>query len=95
MLVRDLVYMGESKYPLCSIIRTRKFLQRGWRINAGQFVKMAWDLNKLDLSDINVLEDQLVGVDVAYFEEVLSLLRERGGEQIDGAYLMQVIDKVF
>jgi hypothetical protein len=94
LLARELRYES-SKYPLCSIIRTRKFLKRGWTINAGQFVKMAWELNQLDLTDISVLEDQLVGVDSAYFEQMLSLLRAKDGEKVDGAYLMQVIDQVF
>jgi len=94
MLAKDLRYKS-SKYPLCSIIRTRKFLSRGWIINAGQYVKMAWELNQLDLSDIAVLEDQLVGVDSAYFLEVLDILRKKNPKEVDGAYLMQVIDRVF
>lgn len=94
MLSKHLAYEG-SLYPLCSFIRTRKFLSQGWTIDAGQYVKMAWDLNKLDLSDIKVLEDQMVGVDTAYFYEVLRLLREKGGDKVDSAYLMQVIDRVF
>jgi hypothetical protein len=86
-----------SKYPLCSIIRTRKFLKRGWHIDAGQYLKMAWDLNKLDLKDMKVLEDQLTGVDSAYFYEVISLLEKRieEGKQIDDTYLMEVVDKIF
>ena len=66
-------------------------------INAGQIVKMAWDLNKLDLTDIKVLEDQMVGVDAAYFREVINLLKERTekGKPIDETYLMKVIDRVF
>lgn len=94
MLARHLKYRG-SLYPLCSFIRTRKFLSRGWTIDAGQYVKMAWDLHTLDLSNISVLEDQMVGVDAAYFYEVLRLLRERESDKVDGAYLMQVIDRVF
>jgi hypothetical protein len=96
MLAKELRYKS-SKYPLCSIIRTRKFLHRGWTITAGQYVKMAWELNALDLSDIEVLEDQLTGVDAAYFFQVLDLLRNHKteGDKVDGAYLMQVIDKVF
>ena len=86
-----------SKYPLCSIIRTRKFLKRGWHIDAGQYLKMAWDLNKLDLKDMRVLEDQLTGVDSAYFYEVITLLEQqvKSGKEIDDAYLMQVVDKIF
>ena len=35
---KELYYMG-SKYPLCSIIRSRKFINRGYTINAGQYLK--------------------------------------------------------
>jgi len=86
-----------SKYPLCSIIRTRKFISRGWHIDAGQYLKMTWDLNKLNLNDMDVLEDQLTGMDSAYFAEVLSMLRGRQKEckQIDDTYLMTVVDTIF
>lgn len=84
-----------SKYPLCSFIRTRKFLQRGWHIDAGQYVKMAWDLNKLDLSNIETLEDQMIGVDSAYFAQVIEMLRNKDDEKVDDTYLFQVIDIIF
>lgn len=87
-----------SRYPLCSIIRTRKFLKLGWHIDAGQYVKMAWDLHKLDLSDQSVLEDQMVGVDSAYFMEVINLLNqksENGSKPVEATYLIEIIDKVF
>ena len=34
------------------MIRTRKFLKRGWHINAGQYLKMCFQISELDLSDI-------------------------------------------
>jgi hypothetical protein len=96
MLNKRLKYK-QSKYPLCSIIRTRKFLKLGWHIDAGQYVKMAWDLNKLNLADINILEDQMIGVDSAYFQEVIGLLKERTeeGKKIDETYLIEIIDRIF
>ncbi len=94
LLSKSLQYT-RSKYPLCSFIRTRKFLARGWTIDAGQYVKMAWDLNALDLTDISVLEDQLTGVDSAYFFQVIDELRKHDRDKVDGTYLIQVIDKVF
>lgn len=98
MLSKELRYIG-SKYPICSLIRMRKFLQREWRITAGQIVKMCWDVSGLDLTDINVLEEQLVGVDAAYFAEILAILKQDKAEgkikDIDRAYIMSVIDRVF
>jgi len=94
MMTRELRYVG-SKYPLCSIIRIRKFIARGWSINAGQILKMAMQLNELELTDINVLQDQMIGVDAAYFAQVLDRLREKDSQHVDTAYLMTIIDRIF
>lgn len=94
LLARELRYVG-SKYPLCSIIRVRKFVGRQWTINAGQILKMCMQLNDLDLKDVAVLEDQLTGVDVAYFNEVIDKLRAKDTERVDGAYLLEIIDRMF
>lgn len=98
IITKDLVYTG-SKYPLCSIIRTKKFIGRGWRINAGQYVKMALQLNELDLLDASVLEEQLTGVDSAYFNQVISYIKQRKESDpsftIDSSYLIAVIDRIF
>ncbi|BAU28231.1 hypothetical protein DFP93_101308 [Aneurinibacillus soli] len=98
ILAKELIYTG-SKYPLASIIRSKKFVQRGWRINAGQFVKMALHLNEMDLKDPNVLEEQLTGVDFAYFQAVINSIKKRMEEdehfKLDNAYLFEVINRIF
>lgn len=94
LLTKELRYVG-SKYPLCSVIRTRKFIQRGFTINAGQYLKMLMQLNALDLTNVDVLEDQLIGVDAAYFLEVVSKLREKDPEKVNAAYLVEIIDRMF
>ncbi|MCR3760381.1 hypothetical protein KYB31_15495 [Clostridium felsineum] len=95
---KELKYVG-SKYPLCSIIRTRKFINRGWTINAGQYLKMCMNLQKFDLKDIKVLEDQLVGVDSGYFESLIdALTRKKESDpdfQVDSTYVAQIVDKLF
>jgi hypothetical protein len=95
---KELYYMG-SKYPLCSIIRSRKFIQRGWHINAGQYLKMCLQLNELNLKDIKVFEDQLIGVDSAYFSEAIRRIKEKqeaeSSFKIDNAYLFEVVNRIF
>ena len=95
---KELYYMG-SKYPLCSIIRTRKFIQRGYTINAGQYLKMAMQLNELDLKDVSVLQDQLIGVDSAYFDMVIGAIRSKKEKepewQIDNSYVFELINRIF
>lgn len=74
MASHELIYTG-SDYPLSSIIRTKKYIQRGWSINAGQYLKMALQLHALDFTKAAVLADQLVGVDLAYFSDLLNTIR--------------------
>ena len=95
---KELIYCG-SKYPLCSIIRTRKFLSRGYTINAGQYLKMALQLNELDLKDLDVFKDQLTGVDSAYFSQAIEMIAKKQEEdssfQIDNTYLFEIINRIF
>lgn len=94
LLTKELKYIG-SKYPICSICRMRKFLTRQWTINAGQILKMAMQVNELDMNNPDVLEEQLTGMDVAYFMEVLAKLKEKDPSKIDSAYLIEIIDRIF
>lgn len=94
LLARELRYIG-SKYPVCSLVRTRKFLERGWRINAGQYVKMAMQISELDLTNFKVLEDQLTGVDTAYFVQLLQRLKDKDPEKVNSAYLIEILDRIF
>lgn len=80
ILARELRYVG-SLYPLCSIIRIRKFIARGWTINAGQILKMCLQVSDLDLRNLETLEDQLVGVDAAYFQAIISRLQTKQDEE--------------
>ena len=94
LLARDLRYVG-SKYPICSVIRLRKFIKRGWTVNAGQILKMMMQISELDLSSHDVLQDQLTGVDAAYFVQLVSKVREKDPDKVDAAYLVEVIDRLF
>ena len=95
ILTRTLIYRG-SLYPVCSVFRAKKFIQRGWSINAGQYLKMCLQISKLDLTNFQVLEEQLTGVDVAYFQEVLSKARDRENpDRVETAYLMEIINRMF
>lgn len=96
LLTKELHYVG-SKYPICSLFRLRKWLGRGWTITAGQILKIALQVGDLNLEDFSVLEDQLIGVDVAYFADLLQRVKDKGmqDDRVDRAYLLQVIDEIF
>src|SRR5690606_32384559 len=93
LLSKELYYTG-SKYPLAALFRVRKFLERGFRINAGQILKIAFEVNELDLDDVTVLEEQLIGVDLAYFGELLREIKQNE-RPIDAVYIAELVDRIF
>lgn len=94
ILAKELLYRG-SLYPLASIFRTRKFIQRGWTITVGQYVKMALQIAELDLLDKEVLSEQLTGVDTALWLGVIDKIKEGDGDRVDKVKLLSWIDEVF
>ena len=94
LITKELRYSG-SRYPLCSVIRTRKFISRGWSVTAGQYLKMIMQLNDLNLKNINVLREQLIGVDSAYFTMFLNAISGESEGDFSATYLCKVIDEVF
>ena len=93
ILSKTLIYRG-SLYPLCSMFRIRKFVERGWRITAGQMLKIAYQISHLDLDDRETLKEQLIGVDVTYMYQLLSALQNTQG-RVDETYLAKLIDGIF
>lgn len=94
LMSRTLIYKG-SLYPIASIFRMKKFIERGWRITAGQQLKIMWQISELDLKDREVLQEQLTGVDMAYLWQLIQALKDVDVEQIDSTYVAKIIDKIF
>lgn len=94
IMTKELRYVG-SKYPICSILRTRKYITRGWTINAGQYLKMCMQVNALDLHNIDVLREQLVGVDSMYFMRFISAIEKHDVADLDHCTLFKIIDDIF
>lgn len=98
LLLKRLYYMN-SLYPICALIRIRKFIKRGWTIDAGQMLKICFQISKLDLNNFEILQDQLLGIDTAYFQQLLNYIRDEKSKDenwiLDLPYLVSIIDKIF
>jgi len=97
LLSKQLYYQG-SQYPITSIIRIKKFLKKGWNISAGEMLKIMFEISELNLSNISTLEEQLIGVDVAYFGVLIEILRNKLSDEsfiLTVDYLKALIDRVF
>lgn len=70
VLTKELKYR-HGKYPVSSLLRLQKYIQRGYTMPTGELIKLALDISKLDLSDSQVFSDQLSGVDLQLSADVL------------------------
>jgi hypothetical protein len=52
-------------------------------------------ISQLNLADHVTLEEQLTGVDVAYFAEVIEKIKSKDPQKVDAAYLTEIIDRMF
>lgn len=97
ILSKQLYYQG-SLYPLTSVIRAKKFIKRGWNITAGEYLKMIFQCSLLDFTNLDVLEEQLIGIDVAYFSTLIEALRNaqksNGEFKLSAEYLNEIIDRI-
>lgn len=94
ILTKQLRYQG-SLYPLTTIIRVKKFLKRGWNITAGEQLKVMFQIAEFDLKNPRVLEEQLIGVDIAYFGALIEALEGVKKDEISSSYINTLIDKIF
>ena len=96
ILNKQLSYVG-SQFPICSLFRMRKYMERGYTISAGEILKMAFQISKLDLTDIEVLREQLIGVDTTYMIALVDRLEKAQEENIDidYSYVVGLIDEIF
>lgn len=96
ILNKQLKYVG-SQFPICSLFRMRKYMERGYTISAGEILKMSFQISKLDLTDIDVLREQLIGVDTTYMIALVDRLEKAQEENIDidYSYVVDLIDEIF
>jgi 5,10-methenyltetrahydromethanopterin hydrogenase len=73
----------------------KKFLERGWRITAGQQLKIMWQISELNLADHNVLREQLTGVDALFMQELINALRDVEPQKLTSTYVAEIIDRIF
>lgn len=94
LLSKQLYYHG-SKYPVTSILRAKKFILRGWKISAGEYLKIMFQISQLNLTDPVILAEQLIGIDMAYFSKIVDILSNTSNKNITSDYINTIIDKVF
>ena len=69
---KRLVYMGASRYPICALYRTKKFMARGYNCPGSTLMHIALSIVQLKITTYGQLKDQLRGVDTMYLQGLLA-----------------------
>lgn len=94
IITKDLNYTG-SLYPIASIFRAKKFIERGWSCTAGELLKIAFQVSEIDMTNIITLDDQLTGVDASYMRSLIHALESVEPEKVNSTYVAEIIDRIF
>src|SRR5690606_18125994 len=94
ILSRELRYQG-SLYPIATIFRVKKFINRGWRITAGELLKIMWQISEVNLKDRYTLIDQLTGVDASHMNHLVNAMEAADPAGVDSTYVATIIDRIF
>ena len=83
---KKLVYTAKG-FQLSSFFRMKKFLKRGWDISFPEMLKIAYKISMLDLNDIDILDEQLVGVSTGFCTDFLDKIKQEEGKITEDSFL--------
>ena len=71
---RVLRYTSSSHYPICALIRTKKYQDRGYHFTNSCRLAISFAINRLDLTTYKNLKEQLLGIDTTFLRGFLETL---------------------
>lgn len=68
---RVLNYSGSSQYPICAMYRTKKYVDRGFKLPGATVMHIAISIVQLKIENYKDLKEQLMGIDTMYLQKLL------------------------
>jgi hypothetical protein len=68
---KKLVYSGASKYPICAMYRTKKYMDKGYSISGATIMHIALSIVQLKIENYGQLKEQLMGIDTSFLQKLL------------------------
>jgi len=71
---KELYYNIACKYPICSMYRVKKYLNKGYCISGIEMVKLALSINNLKMDNYKDLKKQLIGIDTMFLKDLTDVM---------------------
>jgi len=83
LAARTLVYNPDSKNPLSTMVRVKKFIARGYSISGVELVKLGLAINNISIVTYKDLKEQLEGIDTVLLKELTDALLVKADTEYD------------
>jgi len=93
---RRLVFNIKTKYPIVSLLRAVKFINRGYRLAGIEALKIGLTCNALQIKTYKDLREQILGIDTLFLRELTDRLSkpETAENDYDFEYAMDLISEL-
>lgn len=71
---RDIIFNINTPYPISSLFRVAKYINKGYRISGLEIIKAALCINKLEIVSYRDVKKQIMGVDTVFLKPFLDRL---------------------
>ena len=91
---KRLVFHNGTRYPLCSLIRTRKYASRGYTLTGVGYIEIALCVHALRINTYADLKFHLQGIDTAFLKPLTDELMKQGETHYDYDKCLHLMDNV-
>lgn len=92
---RKLVFCGKSKFPICAMYRTKKYIARGYNCPGSTIMHIALSIVRLEIKTYKDLKEQLMGIDTQYLIDLLSQEKYNEALPVDyGQFLADAFTRI-
>lgn len=83
LCARRLRYNIDGKYPIASLWRLKKYIERGFKLPAIESIKLSLCINNLNIKTFRDLKEQLEGIDTLFLKELTDVLIDNGEKRFN------------
>jgi len=83
-----------GNYPLASLWRARKYIEKGFKFPATELIKLALKMNEISIKSYRDLKEQLEGIDTLFLRELTDALLKKGDKKFEFEEALVFMEKI-